>query len=377
YARPEGGVRIENRHPSDDRAAADAAAAPIPDRLRPWLPSSWNKEDWTGRVTMHLHSVYSDGTMTPAAVVQAAYDKGVRSLALTDHDTFAGVPEAWEKVREINAKFPGDPIEFHPGAELSSQHGAHIGALDIDVSAPKLVALVERVRVMRYQRAQAIVAHLNARFAASDDPKEKGVRITIEEVAAKSQHANGGTIELPHIARVLVDKGLIAHVDDAFNSYLKGDIGGSAGGADPDAREVLEAIHAGGGKAFLNHPYTVRGATEADGDQAALDLLRLGMDGIEVYRPSHATSENGKRRLDQRVAQYLQWIEQLGKEGLHLLSAPGADFHGLDTHLDSIVVWMPKVLAQQLLDGLRSARDSAVAALDRVAARQPESAHHS
>ncbi len=343
---------------SDARRRQDQPAPfPIPARLAAYVPSAQqqNPQDWTQKITLHLHSIYSDGTMTPEAVIDAAYAKGVRVVALTDHDTAAGVERAWKRVQEINAANPSDKIEFHTGIEMTAQGGAHIGALDLDLSNPKLIALLERVRIMRYQKAAGMIANLNN----LQEFKDKGIVLTIDEVKAFSQHDAGGTIEIPHIARALLAHGLIKNVDDAFDSYLKGGIFSVPGVApDPSPEEVVETIHAAGGKAFLNHPYTVRGNSDAEKDAAVEAMLELGMDGIEVYRPSHATSDNGKRLADERAAKYLVWAEKY-----NLLVGNGADFHGTDTHLDQLAVWMHNKYADELQKGLGGAQAVALAAL--------------
>lgn len=345
------------------RPGPPPAPFPIPARLEPYLPSAAEKnpQDWSGRATLHLHSIYSDGTMTPEAVIEGAYQKGVRVVSLTDHDTSAGVQRAYEKVKELNRANPTDPMEFHPGIEMTARGGAHIGAVDVDISNPKLVALLERVRLARYQKAKGMIDNLNA----LDELKQKGITLTIDEVKAFSQHDAGGTIEIPHIARALVKHGLIEHVDDAYDTYLKGDIFTVPGvAADPTADEVVETIHDAGGKAFLNHPYTVRGQTDAEKDAAVEQMLGLGMDGIEVYRPSHATSENGKRQADERAAKYILWTEKY-----NLMVGNGADFHGTDTHLDQMVVMMHKEFEAKLEAGLRDANQKAIASLERQGAQ--------
>jgi predicted metal-dependent phosphoesterase TrpH len=324
--------------------------------LDPLLPSHMDPKTWTGALTLHLHSHFSDGTMTPAAVMDLAYSKGVRDVALSDHDTTAGILSAWKRAKELG-------MSFHPSAELTARGGVHIGAVDLDISNPELVALLARVRAMRYAKAAGMVANLNA----LPELVEKGIVLTIDEVKAHSQHDAGGTIEIPHIARVLLDKGLIKTVDEAFDKYLKGDIFKTPGvEEDPTVDEVLAVIKAAGGKAFLNHPYTVRGKDDAEKDRNVVAILDKGVDGIEVYRPSHAESPDGKRRADQRAAKYLTWIDERG-----LLAGNGADFHGTDTHLDTLVVWMPKILAAQLQAGLKDANARALAVLERLDGSAP------
>lgn len=342
-------------HADDDHSEdfpSDAQGNPVvvPGHLEPLLPSRMDPKTWSPEVTLHLHSIYSDGTMTPEALVDLAASKGVRSFALSDHDTTAGIMRAWKRAKELG-------LDFHPSIEATARGGAHIGAVDVDVTNPRLVALLERVRAARLQKAVDIVANLNALPALRD----KGITITIEEVRALSMHDEGGTIELPHVARALLAHGLISNVDEAFDTLLKDDVLKHTAPPDPTVEEWLSVIKAAGGKAFLNHPYTVRGQDDAEKDRVAHAMLKKGFDGVEVYRPIKATSPEGKRRADERAAKYLTWIDELG-----LLAGNGADFHGTDTHLDALVVWMPKVLAKQLEEGLKDAQARAIAALERL-----------
>jgi predicted metal-dependent phosphoesterase TrpH len=290
--------------------------------------------------------------MTPEQVVELAQAKGVTVLALSDHDTVAGVMRAWKRAKELG-------LEFHPAIEMTARGGVHIGAVDIDITDPRLIAVIERMRAKRLHHMESIVAKLNEHQIL----KDKGVTITIDEVRAKSKHDEGGTIELPHVARVLVDKGVITEVDRAFDDLLKGDVLDNPGGQpDPTVEEVLEAIQGAGGKAILNHPHTVRGADQRAKDKAVKAILAKGIHAIEVYRPLlPPRNDEDKRRNDQRAAKLLTWMDEFG-----LLAAPGADFHGTDTHLKHLSVWMPKVLARALLDDLKAVNAAAIAVLERL-----------
>ncbi len=351
-----GCAHCHHQHDDDPEHLGDAPVVNFvaPAKFKGLLPSDRfrNPQDWTGETTLHLHSVFSDGTMEPEAVIQLAYDKGVRDVALSDHDSLAGVMRAWKKAKELG-------MTFHPAIEMTARNGVHVGAVDLDVSNPRLLALLERVRQKRLEHAKVMISKLN------DMPEVQAAGgIKIEEVIAKSKHDEGGTIELPHLARVLLEKGLIEHVDDAFDKYLKGDVLQNPNGTpDPTVDEVLEIIRDAGGKAFLNHPYTVRvknpQATDDEKDQAILEVLDKGFDGIEVYRPIHAKGKPGWARADERAAKYLGWAQERG-----LLAGNGADFHGTDTHLNEVLVWMPKTLAAKLEDGLKDANAKALAILE-------------
>lgn len=337
-----------------DSGAVDAAGNPIiiPDRLKPLLPGTgFDRATWNGRVTLHLHSVYSDGIMEPEEVVQLAYDKGVRVLSVTEHDTTASTLRAYRKAKSLG-------MEYHPGVEMTARGGAHIGAVDVDVTNPALAALLARVRDARLERAKAVVAFLNR----NEEIKRRGITITVEEVIAKSKHEDGGTIELPHVARVLVDKGLIQSVDEAFDTYLKGDVtGGAHVTPDPTAKEVIDVIHAAGGKAIINHPYTVDNKNEDSAEKKVREMARLGLDGVEVYRRAPGNDDAQKKKADERAARWL-----LVADSFDLAVAPGSDFHGDDTHLSRIAVWMPNSLSDQLLKRLAPSHQNAVAVLEKL-----------
>lgn len=375
----------------------------IPERLEQDLPSRRNDRDWTKETSLHAHSHLSDGTMTPEAVVERAAREGVKKLALSDHDTVAGVQRAYRKAKELG-------LDFHPSAELTARGGVHVGAVDIDAFNPKLTALLARVRAARYKHAEEMAKYLNSDELLdnleelarnwSDRPRaglhelefsegaprgppaesrgnlaqkaleaarafrERGGTITIEQIVAESKYEEGGTIEFPHIARALRTQGLLENVDDAFDTFFKKLPAMPDVPPDPAAKEVVDAVHAAGGKAFLNHPYTVRGRSDAERDRRIRVLLQDGFDGIEVYRPSNATSPEGRRRADERVAKYLSWAEELG-----LIVGNGADFHGDDTHLNHIVVWMPRTHEATLTRALDESRRRAVEVLERAERR--------
>lgn len=342
----------------------DGAPGPIVEEAQP-------AAGFTKETSLHAHSYFSDGTMTPEAVVERAAREGVKKLALSDHDSVAGIQRAWRKAKELG-------LDFHPSAELTARGGVHVGAVDMDIFNPKLTALLGRVRAARHKHAEAMAEYLNSEQVEKDLEKlssdsrarksldalrefrSRGGRIAIEHIVAESQYESGGTIEMPHVARALLRAGLIENVDDAFDTFFKTLPPLKDVPPDPTVEEVLEVVHAAGGKAFLNHPYTVRGRDDADKDRKAYEILKKGFDGVEAYRPSNATSQEGKRRAAERTAKYVKWAGELG-----LIVGNGADFHGDDTHLNHIVVWMPQDLEAKLLTALRPAQRAALAALER------------
>ncbi|MBI5630919.1 MAG: PHP domain-containing protein [Elusimicrobia bacterium] len=313
----------------------------VPGHLVHLLPSAraTHPQAWTAQANFHLHSRFSDGSLEPEDVVAALHGAGVREFALTDHDTVTGVERAWRKAMELG-------MSIHPGIELSAERGIHIGALDVDIFNPGLVALLSRIRAIRLRKAHTFIQQLK---------KLKNVAISIEEVIAQSYFNQGGTIEIVHLARVLVQRGLIHSVDEAYTTYLTPDVVGSAGDPnDPKAEEILGIVRASGGLAFLNHPYTIRGDDPADILKKIKSVLGMGVNGIEVYRP---VGDN-PRRADDQAGQYLLWVDEF-----NLLAGNGGDFHGMDTRLNNLAIHMPIILADQLLEALREPQRRALAAL--------------
>lgn len=331
---------------------SDSAGNPVivPGRLKPLLPGTgFDKATWTGRVTLHLHSVFSDGVLEPEKVVKLAYDAGVRSVSMTEHDTTAGTLRAYRAAKALG-------MDYHTGVEISAKGGAHINGIDVDVSHPGLVAMLASIREIRVKKAAVLVELLN------EHPElvKRGITLTLDEVLAKSKHAEGGTVERPHVARLLMDKGLVSSVQEAFDTYLK-DLrtGGRGIPEEPSPREVIEMIHAAGGKAVLNHPYTLSRNGDEEAEKAVRAMAAQGLDGIEVYRRAPKRDDASRREADERAARWLMVADDFD-----LFAAPGSDFHGDDTHLNNPAVWMPKVLADQLLARLSPSQARALAALD-------------
>jgi predicted metal-dependent phosphoesterase TrpH len=241
-------------------------------------------------VDLHTHSTASDGTLPPERVVEAAKRCNLAAIALTDHDSIAGVAAA---------RAAGDRLGIRvvAGCELSAfqdDHEVHLLALHltrIDALERRLLEL----RSLRHERALKIVEKLNA----------LGVAITLDEVL---EQAKGGAVGRPHVARALIARGAVVDFKDAFIRYL-----GSNGAAFvPKARlsveDAIEIVHEAGGLAVWAHP--------ADGGhrERLEPLVHAGLDGIEVKHPSHS-AEDVKR------------LEALA-EFFGLVVSGGSDWHG-------------------------------------------------
>lgn len=241
-------------------------------------------------VDLHTHSTASDGTLAPERVVEAARRCNLAAIALTDHDSIAGVPEA---------RAAGDRlgIRIVAGCELSAfqdDHEVHLLALHL-TRIEALERRLSELRTLRHERAQRIVEKLNA----------LGVAITLDEVLTQ---ADGGAVGRPHVARALIARGAVVDFKDAFVRYL-----GSSGAAFvPKARlsidDAIAIVHEAGGLAVWAHP------AEGGRRERLEPLVTAGLDGVEVKHPSHS-AEDVKR------------LEALA-EFFGLVVSGGSDWHG-------------------------------------------------
>ena len=217
-------------------------------------------------VDLHTHSTASDGSRPAREVVRAAHALGLTAIALTDHDTVAGLADADAEGRSLG-------VRVVPGVELSAVEGdaeTHLLGLHL-ADVHRLDARLRELRTMRLTRAERIVSRLN----------ELGVNVSIEDVLAQ---ANGGAVGRPHIARALVNDGWATDLRDAFDRYL----GNGRSAYVPKDRlpieEAIAMIHDAGGVAVLAHP-------GASGTRARIEaLVAHGLDGVEVRHPSHSTA---------------------------------------------------------------------------------------
>jgi predicted metal-dependent phosphoesterase TrpH len=246
------------------------------------------------RIDLHTHSSASDGTDCPAEVMRRARANGVDVVALTDHDTVTGHDEARRSLP------PG--LTFVPGMELSCHAGGrslHLLAYMFDPAHPGLAAECENIRGDRVRRARAMVRRL----------AELGTGVTWRQVAAI---ASTGVVGRPHIARAMVEAGVISEPSQAFTAEWIGE--GGRAYEDKYALDPVTAIglvRAAGGVSVLAHPRT---AGYEVPDEVIGRLAAAGLAGVEVWHPEQEIAER------ERV---LALATELG-----LAATGGSDDHG-------------------------------------------------
>ncbi|MBN3145515.1 RNase RNM [Pectobacterium brasiliense] len=246
---------------------------------------------------LHSHTTASDGLLTPTALVSRAVDMRVSVLAITDHDTTAGLDEAQDAIAQ-----QGLPLRLIPGVEISTlweNHEIHIVGLGMDSAHPALTRLLQQQAECRQSRAEQIAARL-----------EKN-RIP-DALAGAQRLATGGQITRAHFARYLIELGIAANMNQVFKKYLAK---GKIGYVPPQwctIPQAIEAIHQSGGVSVLAHPGRY--------DLTAKWLKRL----LATF------AESGGIAME--VAQCQQAPDertQLGRyaRDFNLMASQGSDFH--------------------------------------------------
>jgi predicted metal-dependent phosphoesterase TrpH len=256
------------------------------------------------RIDLHCHTTFSDGDLSPDALVRRAIARRVGVLSITDHDSVEALPAARAAA--------GTALELVPGIEVSTSSNGldlHILGYYLDAENRELAERLARFREERSERMKRMVARL----------AELGIAVDLDDVLAIAGH---GVVGRPHLAEVLVREGHVENADDAFRRLL-----GAHGQAFvprptfPPA-EAIALIRGAGGIAVLAHPGPGLVDSVIEG------LAAQGLAGIEVWHPQHGALT---------VRRYQALAERLG-----LLETGGSDFHGEGRSADLGDVTVPE-----------------------------------
>lgn len=246
------------------------------------------------RGDFHSHSTASDGVLPPAELIELAYKQGVRVLAMTDHDSTEGVPEA----RRAAERHPD--FTLIPGVEMGTDipgDEVHVLGYYLEPDNEALQQALLRLRNARELRGQGMVEKLRG----------MGLDVTWEQV---QRFAGDGAVGRPHVAQALYESGCVASVKEAFDTYI-----GRNGPAYVDRikmtpAEAVEAIVRLGGVPCLAHPRDL-----VQLDEILTELKAAGLAGMEVYYKDYAPDD---------VERLRQAAERFG-----LIPLGGSDYHGL------------------------------------------------
>ena len=252
-------------------------------------------------VDLHLHSLYSDGSSTPAELAELAVRRKLTAISLTDHDTVDGIAEILSHGRTLG-------ITVLPGLELSASHrelSLHILGYGIDHASSELKKWLEPLQWSRQERNEKIIAKM----------RQMGLDVHVDELQAISPRGQTGR---PHIARLLLNKGIVDSMGQAFHQYLRRGAPAWFTRFAYSAAESIDMIHRAGGLAVLAHP------GQLDPEHKILPLLipelvERGLDGLEVHYPAHPAEV--QRRLLALARKYT------------LVVTGGSDYHGKNRNM--------------------------------------------
>jgi predicted metal-dependent phosphoesterase TrpH len=285
---------------------------------------------FTGYIDLHLHTTASDGVRSPSEIVNYAKSKGLHAIAITDHDTIEGLAEAVAEGHRIG-------FEVIPGIEISAEHSPgsmHLLGYFLDIHHPLLNERLAYLQKARAERNPKIVENLN----------RLGVKISYDEVIRAS---GGGQVGRPHFAQVLLEKGYVRSFQEAFDRFLKKGASAYVDKVRFTSAEAIHFIREAGGVAVVAHPNTLGVNGSKAFEVLLLQLIREGLEGIEVHYPEHSPLE---------TAQYKFLAEKHG-----LVITGGTDYHGIEgTELDIGVGRGDLKLPYSIIENLSAVRNRSV-----------------
>ncbi len=242
------------------------------------------------KADLHMHTTFSDGAYSPTELVLKTKEAGLSVISITDHDSVNGVYEAITVGKDIG-------VDVITGLEISTDiddKEVHLLAYHIDIENEELRKYLAFFRDERFHRAKRMVQKL----------RNIGISITLDDVLAQARNS---AIGRPHVAYALVDLGIISNYYEAFDKYI-GDNGPAyERKIHVSLQSALKLISDAGGLSIIAHPGFMK-------ESILINLIKAGVDGIEVIHPSH--NENQIRFYRGIVNQYC------------LLATGGSDFHG-------------------------------------------------
>lgn len=247
-------------------------------------------------IDLHTHTTASDGTFTPTALVAYAKEKGLKAVAVTDHDTLDGLKEAMEAGKTYG-------ITVIPGIEISSEYmGAdlHMLGLNIHYEQPDFVSEIDRCHRLREERNDKMIARLN----------ENGFHISEDDM---QQHFGDSTFTRAHYAKMMIEKGYVKDTNEAFRKYLNPGMPCYIPREKITPQQAIRIIKLGHGKPVLAHPLLYH-LTDEQIDELVGNLVKEGLVGIEAMYSLNKGDDT------QRMTAIAE------KHGLFITG--GSDFHG-------------------------------------------------
>jgi predicted metal-dependent phosphoesterase TrpH len=278
-------------------------------------------------IDLHLHSRYSDGLHSPGELVRMAAEKGLRAIALTDHDSVDGIDEALAAGERLG-------VEIIPAVELSvafrGYRDVHLLGYLIDHRDQTFAARLAAFRKSRDERGRTIVDRINSRLS-----RDNRGSIAYEEVLAVA----GGAVGRPHIARVLIGRGLARDMEDAFDKFLKPC---NVSKLQFPMAEAITEIQRIGGVAVLAHPSSIS-AERAILKTMIGEMVTMGLDGLEVFANMCYKDD---------IIYFNDLATRMG-----LAVTGGSDYHGFDDEVEIGHCRSGEALSYRWVETLKEVRE--------------------
>ncbi len=248
------------------------------------------------KIDLHVHSTASDGTYTPAELIDLAIQKNLIALAITDHDTVDGLSEGMRYAEKKG-------FDLIPGIEFSIEYTGgsfHLLGLFVDHENSELVRVSQKLKRLRFERIERII----------EDLRSHGVDISTSDLDVLA----GSSLGRPHVARALVSKGYGIDINDIFRKFLVKGKPGYVKKEKISLDEAIRVVKQSGGITSIAHPISLNCGSFYDFDEMIGQIAERGVDGIEVYSSMHTRKEVKEFRCI--AARY------------KLLETGGSDFHG-------------------------------------------------
>ncbi len=254
------------------------------------------------RIDLHTHSTASDGSLSPSDILELANQLDIKAISITDHDTVKGSEEA------LNAGIP-DGIGFLTGVEISASPppsfpvsgSFHILGYAFRVNDLVLNQALSNLQKARENRNPKIIERLNS----------LGMDISLNEILNICKNGQAGR---PHVAQVMLQKGFVKSIDEAFDRYIGTDRPAYVDKERIKCEKAIEIILGAGGIPVLAHPFLYSGMNNETLKSIVASLKEMGIMGIEAYYPEHSSSETAACLA---IAGHY-----------NLLPTGGTDFHG-------------------------------------------------
>lgn len=253
-------------------------------------------------IDLHIHSTASDGTLSPPEIISLAHSLNIGAIAITDHDTTDGSKEAFTLDIPPSLKLlTGVEISASSNPSLSYTGSFHMLGYSIRLDDPVLNRTLDMLQEARKNRNPRIVNRLN----------NLGINLSLKDVA---DEFGEGQLGRPHIAQLMVKRGFVKSINEAFDKYLGTGRPAYIDKYRLDCRRAIEIILAAGGIPVLAHPFFLHIENKDRFENFIVNLKKLGLKGIEVYYPEHPPD---------LTAFYVEIANRYD-----LLITGGTDFHG-------------------------------------------------